>query len=406
METFRKLIVHRGVILLSGITAFVATCATLSPDSVSAPQLWGFGIYFLCGLLLFRCLRDALRLILFFAPFSITIFIALTDNPGLFPDVVPLLIITCLCGFCTGSLLVNLLHRKRVRTALVVAAAGTLYICGVVTWLAPLIVFTRQNEPIAVGQLINHPPEFVNHLERRVVLNTKTISVIDFWFTKCGVCYPNNDYLNGEAAKYKQLGVDFYLVYMGNTDSFGEFRLSQKKVGWGNLIPLYDSMGSVSKMLNLEGAPHTLVVSDGKIIYHQSGFSEETRLLETRKLNDIIMNEIARNADSKTIFAGIENTIDLGEVDPLRDSVFTYRLQNTFSQPLSIQDVKGSCNCLVSDWTKKPIARHDFGSISFKLEYDSASADAKTIMISTSSGTTPYTIVNLSYKIKGKGLKK
>lgn len=406
MERFRKLIVNRGVILLLGFIAFIATCFTFSPESASIPQLWGFAIYFLCGLLLFRSKTDLTGTILFFAPFGIWIFVALTNNPGLFPDVVPLLMITCMGAFYTGAFLIVLLQRRKKFAAIALVAGSVVYMIAVIAWLVPVIVFDRLNESLPDAHVATPQLTFVNHLQDSVTIKSKRISVIDFWFTKCGVCYPNNDYLNDQAAKYKPLGVDFYLVYMGDIDSYKEFQSFCKKSRWGNLIHLYDSMSTISNMLNLEGAPHTLVVSDDKIIYHQAGFSEETKVLEKRKLNDIIMSEVARNADLKNILPGSKNVIDLGEIDPRQDSVFTYRLQNTFSTPLSIQDVKGSCNCLISKWTREPIPSNEYGSISFKLEPDTASADAKTIMIATSSGTAPYTVVNLLYKIKEKGLKK
>src|SRR5690606_13297768 len=89
---------------------------------------------------------------------------------------------------------------------------SALYLFVVIELIVPRIIFSRLNEPVPTTPLISQTQlTFVNHLQDSIVIKSKRISVIDFWFTKCGICYPNNDYLNIQAAKYKPLGVDFYL---------------------------------------------------------------------------------------------------------------------------------------------------------------------------------------------------
>lgn len=400
MDVYRKLIVNRGVILLPGCIAFVATSATLSLELVSIAQLCGFGIYLVCGLLLFRSRTDVMGLLVFFAPFSIWLFVALTDNPGLFPDVVPLLMITCITGYFMGAFLVSFIQHKKLLRAAGLVAAGFMYLGCVVWLLVPAIVFDRLVERVQTHQPLTNKLIFFGLAQDSVVIKSDAISVIDFWFTKCGVCYPNNDFLNVQAAKYKSLGVNFYLVYMGDIDSYREFQRAYKKHSWSNLIPLYDSMSTVSGMLRLEGAPHTLIVSNDMIVYHQSGFGEEAKAFEEDGLNDMIMREVAKNADGRNIFPGRKNTIDLGEIDLKHDSIFTCRLMNTFDKPISVKDVKGSCNCLISSWAKESIAPGGCGSISFSFVPDTASAYAKTIMISTTLPEAPFTVVNLLYRLK------
>ena len=391
---------NRGVILLLGLIAFIATCFTFSPDSASIPQICGFGIYFLFGLLLFRSRKDRIGSIIFFAPFCVWIYVVLTNNPGLFPDVVPLLIVTCLAGFYTGAFSVTAFHARKLIALAMLAVFGGLYLLIVVQLIVPKIVFNRLSESLPETEIWKEEWTFINQLQDSVAIPSNSISVVDFWFTKCGVCYPNNDYLNAQATKYKSLGVKFYLVYMGEIDSFKEFQEVHNKFKWRNLIHLYDSANNISKKLKLEGAPHTFVISDGKIIYHQAGFSEEAKLLENRKLNDLIMSEVARNADSKSIYPGKKNVIDLGEINSNLDSLFTYRMHNTLNKPLYIKDVTGSCNCLITDWSKEPIPSNEYGSISFKFVPDTTSEQGKTIMISTSSNETPYTVVDISYRLK------
>lgn len=399
INSLYRVIRNRGVVMILGSVAFIATCFTLSPDSASPPQIWGYAIYALFGFLLFQTRGDLHRTILFFSPFTFWIVVSLTNNPGLVPDVVPLLIVTCIIGFYGGAFLAVMLFNKQKAGIAVPILLSALYLFVVIELIVPRIIFSRLNEPVPTTPLISQTQlTFVNHLQDSIVIKSKRISVIDFWFTKCGICYPNNDYLNIQAAKYKPLGVDFYLIYMGHIDSYEEFQASQKESRWKNLISLYDPHGHVSKMFNLEGAPHTLIVSGDKIVYHQTGFSKEAKSLEGKKINEIIMAEVHKNADLRTLVPGIKNTIDLGEIDDRYDSLQVFRFQNIFPDPLYIQEVKGSCNCMISNWTKDAITSNEYGEISFKLIPDGNTDDNKTLVIATSSAQSPFTIVDFSYK--------
>lgn len=303
---FKRISQNQFLILLIGIACYIVVCYSLSPTSYKSPQITGSVIYFIFGILLYQ-IRDRMLLVLvFFSPFLVSVFVAITSNRELFPEVVPLLIVTCVMAFLVGCIVIeSTLNKKKLiaLTFLLFWIASTLVITEIVV---PRLTFEKLvNSVASVNWKDRQSLSFVDNKSSIVKVNTSGISVFDFWHTRCGVCYPNNDFLDVLAEKYSKLGVNYYLIYMGDVDSFDRFTTFSKKSKWNNLVQLYDREGELTKGLGFVGAPNTIVISNGKVVYYQSGFSSETKSYEERKIEEILMREINANSDFGTILSGL-----------------------------------------------------------------------------------------------------
>lgn len=393
---------NRYFIFGVGLVSYITVCYFLSPISAKIPHIAGAIIYFILGIFLFRILYQAFFILLLFSPFLISVIISLTNNKGLFPEVVPLLILTCLVGFLIGSLTMKafLNKEKKKLVGMVTVFLGLVFFMTEI--VIPRIVLYKLTPSAAIKLGNRKNFRFVDKGLDSIKVELSDISIFDFWHTRCGSCYPNNDFLNSIAFKYKSLGVKFYLIYMGNIDSVKRFQESSFDSRWENLIHLYDPNGSVSKSLKFLGAPRTIIVSNGEVVFNQLGFSSESSSLEAVKIEEILMGKIHSNSDLRTLISGETNSINLGKLSNSDTTPHIFRLKNIFPEPLILQDIRSSCNCLIADWTKTPVKGDEYGYITIQVNPDQEKVNQiETIVFETNSMKKPFTIVNVSFEAVG-----
>lgn len=83
----------------------------------------------------------------------------------------------------------------------------------------------------------------------------------------------------------------------------------------------------------------------------------------------------------------------LGEMKQNQPVTVEYKFRNLSEEPLVIIQVKSSCSCSVSEYTKTPIEKNGLGII--KATYDAKAEGEffKTFMLLTSRSTTPNVLV-------------
>ncbi len=62
-----------------------------------------------------------------------------------------------------------------------------------------------------------------------------------------------------------------------------------------------------------------------------------------------------------------KSTFDFGDVEEGKVVTHIFHFTNTGSAPLKVMYAKPSCGCTISDWSKKPIAPGDKGSVTVKF---------------------------------------
>jgi hypothetical protein len=97
-----------------------------------------------------------------------------------------------------------------------------------------------------------------------------------------------------------------------------------------------------------------------------------------------------------------KETHDYGEVKYDGNGQCTFKFTNTGSEPLIIQNAKGSCGCTVPDWPKQPIAPGESAVITVKYDTKRPGAINKSVTITSNAVNEPVKVV----RIKGNVLPK
>jgi hypothetical protein len=388
---------NRFLIFISGFALFLAVCFTFSFEWEALYQSSSGAMYFFAGILLYKIKAHRWNIVILFSPFLLLIIISLFSNPGLFPAIVPILIVNCIVNFILGAIFIEEVKKKRARR-MVIIVLTTIIISVTVVQVVIRINYDKIVEaklpPLHRTQL-----SFLGNQNDTVTVNTDDITVLDFWFIRCSACYDNNDFLNSLALDYSKLGVKFYLINIGSIDSVEKFNEFNNDYRWKNLIHVYDPKGELFKSMGLEGAPHTLIVSRGKVIHHQSGFGSATMSLEEKDFRKIIFKELNSANDSLTITSGTKNIFDIGRVNLRDTATIRYKIRNPFTEPLSLEEIRPSCDCLVTDWTKKEIAPAAFGYVHVKLVPTQLGKQAQLFVIETNSKEQPFTTVEILLEV-------
>ena len=276
----------RIVLILCGLIMFVGVCFTFSFQSAKISQISCCLAYFIAGSFLFKNSLNKYSIILLFLPHLIPAFL-LFSNPGLFPDVFPFILISAIISFYFGHQLK--LNYKATKIFILILTGFFAYMTFIALYLTPKILLLKfqsnQNQDI----VLNENFTFYDQKSNVVKLKGEGLEILNFWFVGCGVCYPHSDMMNEIAGQYENQKVKFYLIDMGNIDSFDKFL--NLKSRWPNLTYLYDSAGVITSKLNINGAPHTIMFKEGKVIHEHSGFSNDIDKL----LNDQLIELIDEN---------------------------------------------------------------------------------------------------------------
>ena len=97
-----------------------------------------------------------------------------------------------------------------------------------------------------------------------------------------------------------------------------------------------------------------------------------------------------------------KETHDYGEVKHGGNGQCTFAFTNTGSEPLIIQNAKGSCGCTVPQWPKEPIAPGASAEITVKYDTKRPGAINKSVTITSNAVNTPVKVI----RIKGNVLPK
>jgi hypothetical protein len=80
------------------------------------------------------------------------------------------------------------------------------------------------------------------------------------------------------------------------------------------------------------------------------------------------------NPSSMAKFKWVETTHNFGKIEQGKPVSHEFLFTNTGSTPLVISNVRGSCGCTVTDYTKEPIAPGKTGNV--KATFNAAAAGA------------------------------
>ncbi len=118
-------------------------------------------------------------------------------------------------------------------------------------------------------------------------------------------------------------------------------------------------------------------------------------------MSAVMAQEVAQVADGAKIKFEKE-THDYGEVKNGGNGQCTFKFTNTGSEPLIIQNAKGSCGCTVPSWPKEPLAPGASAEITVKYDTKRPGAINKSVTITSNATNTPTKVI----RIKGNVLPK
>jgi hypothetical protein len=82
-------------------------------------------------------------------------------------------------------------------------------------------------------------------------------------------------------------------------------------------------------------------------------------------------------------------SIDVGQIPQNTPKAINYEFKNTGKTTLIITNVKGSCGCTATDYTKTPILPGKSGKVTATYNAANKGAFAKTVTVTTNVETTP-----------------
>ncbi|MEG2101836.1 MULTISPECIES: DUF1573 domain-containing protein [unclassified Flavobacterium] len=82
-------------------------------------------------------------------------------------------------------------------------------------------------------------------------------------------------------------------------------------------------------------------------------------------------------------------TIDVGQIPQGTPKAIVYEFKNTGKTAVVITDVKGSCGCTATDYTKEPILPGKSAKVTATYNAANKGGFTKTVTVTTSAETTP-----------------
>ena len=82
-------------------------------------------------------------------------------------------------------------------------------------------------------------------------------------------------------------------------------------------------------------------------------------------------------------------TVDVGEIPQGTPKAIVYEFKNTGKTTVVITDVKGSCGCTATDYTKEPILPGKSAKVTATYNAANKGAFTKTVTVTTSAESTP-----------------
>lgn len=85
-------------------------------------------------------------------------------------------------------------------------------------------------------------------------------------------------------------------------------------------------------------------------------------------------------------------TVDVGEIPQGTPKAIVYEFKNTGKTAIVITNVKGSCGCTATDYTKEPILPGKSAKVTATYNAANKGAFTKTVTVTTSAEETPKTL--------------
>jgi hypothetical protein len=87
-----------------------------------------------------------------------------------------------------------------------------------------------------------------------------------------------------------------------------------------------------------------------------------------------------------------ETQHDFGEIKFDGDGSVEFRFTNTGRSPLILDNVRSTCGCTVPEWTKKPVAPSDSGTIRVIYDTHRVGAFSKALIVYSNAANSPVRI--------------
>jgi thiol-disulfide isomerase/thioredoxin len=112
------------------------------------------------------------------------------------------------------------------------------------------------------------------------------VILLDFWATWCGPCVQAMPEVNEIAKKYKDKGLVFYAVNVGEQADAIKAFLAEAKLD----VPVaMNADNKISDLYKVEGIPQTLLIGkDGKVQVVHVGFSGELGAIMTKEIEELL----------------------------------------------------------------------------------------------------------------------
>jgi peroxiredoxin len=122
------------------------------------------------------------------------------------------------------------------------------------------------------------PLELADYLGRNVI-------ILDFWATWCGPCRESLPALSEVAAQYKDRGVEFFAVDVGETPADVRTFLAETML---NLPVVLDPDSAVSQLYKLKYFPQTVIIGkDGKVAFVHEGIPPRISDLKAEWMHEL-----------------------------------------------------------------------------------------------------------------------
>jgi thiol-disulfide isomerase/thioredoxin len=221
--------------------------------------------------------------ILLLIPQFLFVFVIAILNKALFPIFTPGIFVICLLNFIIGSFIVYKFRGKKFLSFMLII--GWLFLIFIAGFkMIPQLEYSN-NSYIENKQLI---PYKLISLKKDTLLSDQCINkvvVLDFWSTRCGICYRLFPKIEELANYYKEnKNVMIIAVNDGTVDSVSRF-FDAKGIDKYTFPFMYDIGKSLNKDLNIQGYPVTFIFDKkGNLRYRHNGCGKDEILVLLPKL--------------------------------------------------------------------------------------------------------------------------
>lgn len=158
--------------------------------------------------------------------------------------------------------------------------------------------------------------------------------------------------------------------------------------GSSSLPQANNSKGNLSSYSNIPTSENEGIVDKTKEV-------QDINPLKNPNLNTLPITEpTAPNAGPVTNIKFATDVVNFGKIKAQSENNYAFEFVNTGTEPLLIENAKGSCGCTVPNWPKDPIMPGEKGSIDVVFRpktRESEGEDKKTVTVF--SNTNPKTTV-------------